>query len=291
MERVVSSSFSRSRSLLSLPRVLMLPKTRSLRVFSPYLYPDSLAGLISICAGFNLEHSMRRAAREADLAEDNDDNTIPLDLSRPGPESPTVPDMSPLPTTSQILSSVTHIIDMRRGSVNSNTSEGSSASSSSPSTSSQASPGLSAPSSSSLSPESSSQPSSSSKRPSSPQPPSRTGKNKRTTNRRKRRRQEAWTTEHEPQDHPATREPLSFPGRLVKKFGTIDVKNLVTMKWFSVARLAHAAGAFIGLLSTDTTQVDGWTADDLQTERGFVLIKWDGLYVLDHFFSSIHSMG
>lgn len=52
------------------------------------------------------------------------------------------------------------------------------------------------------------------------------------------------------------------------------------MEWLSVPKLAHAAGAFIGLRVFDGVKYGGWTAEELVNNRGFTLVKWDGMYVL-----------
>lgn len=83
-----------------------------------------------------------------------------------------------------------------------------------------------------------------------------------------------WAAEEARQSHPATREALSFPERLVKKYGSI--KEAVKMAWFSVPNLAHAAGAFIGLRIFEAAKDAGWTVDELLATQGFTLVKWDG---------------
>lgn len=52
------------------------------------------------------------------------------------------------------------------------------------------------------------------------------------------------------------------------------------MEWLSVPKLAHAAGAFIGLRLFDGVQSGGWTAEELVNSRGFTLVKWDGMYAI-----------
>lgn len=112
-----------------------------------------------------------------------------------------------------------------------------------------------------------------------PRPP-KVGRNKRRISRRKRKRDGVWIVKEKAQRHPATREPLAFPERLVEKYGTVKVKDTVKMNWFSVTGLLHAVGAFIGLRVLDMARVAGWTADQLMESQGFVLVKWDGRYVV-----------
>lgn len=80
--------------------------------------------------------------------------------------------------------------------------------------------------------------------------------------------------------HPLTRGPLTFSARLVEKYGTVNVADTLRMSWFSVPRLAHAIGAWIGLSKFKASSVSGWTAEQLMVDCGFTLIKWDGTYVV-----------
>lgn len=257
-----------------------------------------------MCAGFNLRNSMRRADMNALAANDQDDAGLPLDLLDADGVAPS----PPLPTSSHvaiaalIMKGVANVIDMCTRQTPSlpatcATSSASadselpssngppSASTSSPKTSS-ASVSVS-PSSSTLpavhasEPAASPLPSTSTSTTEGPSPssipptrPYRTGRNKRVTNRRRRQREDERSVEEEQQSHPSTREPLSFPQRLINKYGAI--KETVKVSWFSVPEFAHAVGAFIGLRVFEAAKGAGWTAEELLKTQGFTLVKWDG---------------
>lgn len=198
---------------------------------------------------------MLRAARTADMAHDQDDADVPLELE----DAPNLPVADvPADTLAQIIIRTAHnIVNMCK---------------------TRTSPSLEPSGTASSRPASpSSPPSAETGSPSNATP--KTGRNKRTTNRRRRRRENVSAEHEDRQLDPDTREPLSFPARLVEKYGTVDVKDTVKMNWFSVPDLAHAVGAFIGTRVLKIVKRAGWSVDSLLGTRGFTLVEWDGRYV------------
>ncbi|EIM80062.1 uncharacterized protein STEHIDRAFT_162949 [Stereum hirsutum FP-91666 SS1] len=235
--------------------------TRSLRVFSPYFLPDPLEGVVSVCAGFNLRNSMRRADMNALAAKDQDDAGLPLDLldADGAAPSPPLPASSHVAIAALIMNGVANVIDM--------CSVSSASASASPSLSTLPTVYPSEPTASPLPSTSTSATEGPSLSSIPPTRPSKTGRNKRVTNRRRRQREDERSVEEEHQGHPATREPLSFPQRLIKKYGA--VKETVKVSWFSVPEFAHAVGAFIGLRVFEAAKGAGWTAEELLKTQGF----------------------
>lgn len=232
---------------------------------------------MTVCPGFHLDNALQRAATATDILHDDDeaasastefwDEILDLDvppqppaaftpaLSNPTSDLP--PDVSPtssasstpFPTSfvSAALSSVISIVSFSKKP---------------PQISDPASPAA-----------------STSLPPPPPPPPPPVPRNQRTARRRRHVRNMTYEKQEAAMSDPVTRGPLSFPQRLVEKYGKINIADTLRMKWFSVPSLAHAVGAWVGLRKFKASTVEGWTAENLTKNCGFTLIEWDGTYV------------